>query len=174
LAATLSPSYGIYSGFELCENRAVRQGSEEYLDSEKYQVQVWDWDRPGNIKDVIARVNHIRREHRALAFSRNLRFLESSNPNIIAYAKFAPEGRDILVIVVNLDPHNVQEGMIRLASDIVHPMDRFEPDAPRLSLPATYGVRDLLADARHEWHVEWNYVCLDPRELPAHILSVEL
>ncbi len=174
LAATLSPSYGIYSGFELCENRAVKQGSEEYLDSEKYQVRVWDWNRPGNINHVVTLVNRIRREHPALAFSRNLVFLESSNPNIIAYAKFDAQRRDVLVMVVNLDPYNVHDGTIRLASEILHPVDRFDPDAKRPALPWTYAVSDLLTGARYDWRNEWNYVRLDPQALPAHILKIEL
>jgi starch synthase (maltosyl-transferring) len=105
LAATLSPSYGIYSGFELCENRPLTQGSEEYLDSEKYQIRVRDWDRPGHIKSLVTALNRIRREHRALQRADNLRFLPSSEPHLIAYAKATPDLEDVLVIVVNVDPN---------------------------------------------------------------------
>lgn len=107
-------------------------------------------------------------------FSRNLKFLESSNPNIIAYANFTPERGDSLVMVVNLDPHSAQEGMARLASDVRCPVDPFEADAPRPLLPPRYGVRDVLMATRHEWRSEWNYVRLDPRGVPAQIFSLEL
>jgi len=124
LAATLSPSYGIYSGFELCENRALTAGSEEYLDSEKYQFKAWDWDRPGNIKELVTTVNKIRRGHPALALARNITFLESSNPNIIAYAKTTSDLTDVLVTVVNVDPRNVQDGAVRLVPELFHHAQR--------------------------------------------------
>src|SRR5207248_8226660 len=87
LAATLSSLYGIYSGFELVEGTPLRQGSEEYLDSEKYEIKVWDWDRPGNIKDYLTRVNAIRRDNPALHYTKNLRFQSCDNGNVLAYAK---------------------------------------------------------------------------------------
>jgi starch synthase (maltosyl-transferring) len=160
LAATLSPSYGIYSGFELCENRPLRAGAEEYLDSEKYQIRVWDWDRPGHIKPLVTTVNAIRREHRALQLADNLRFLPSSEPHLIAYAKATPELQDVLVIVVNVDPYAAHEGVVTL------------PEALFRNRPC-YGVTDLLTGARYTWHGATNYVRLDPRALPAHVLRVE-
>ena len=171
LAATLSPSYGIYSGFELCENHALSPGSEEYLDSEKYQYKAWDWNRPGNIKELVTTVNRIRRAHPALALARNIRFLESSNPNIIAYAKIAPDLADVLVMVVNLEPHSVQDGTIRLVPELFHRAERGKPVTG--SVPASYELTDLLTESTYTWRGEWNYVRLDPTWMPAHILHVK-
>jgi starch synthase (maltosyl-transferring) len=159
LAATLSPSYGIYSGFELCENRPLRPNGEEYLDSEKYQVWVRDWDRPGHIKPLVTALNTIRREHRALQLADNPRFLPSSEPHLIAYAKATPDLRDVLVIVVNVDPSSAHEGLVTLPDEL---FDR----RPH------YGVTDLLTGARYTWHGPTNYVRLDPGTLPAHVLCV--
>jgi len=171
LAATLSPSYGIYSGFELCENRALREGSEEYLDSEKYQLKVWDWDRPGNIKELIATVNRIRRGHPALALARNLRLLESSSPDILAFCKSTPDLADVLVVVVNLDAHNVHDGTIRLVPELFHRAERGK--AVSGGVPASYELTDLLTESTYTWRGEWNYVRLDPNWMPAHILHIK-
>ncbi len=112
LAATLSSVYGIYSGFELCENAAL-PNKEEYLDSEKYQYKQRDWNAPGNIKDTITRLNRIRRENRALQEYDNLRFYRSENDNVLFYGK-ATESRDNIVLVaVNLDPYQ--------SHDCIHP-----------------------------------------------------
>ncbi|HER19950.1 MAG TPA: DUF3416 domain-containing protein, partial [Chromatiales bacterium] len=113
LAATLSSVYGIYNGFELCEGTAV-PGTEEYLDSEKYQYKVWDWDRPGNIKDYIACVNRIRRENEALQDFRNLRFHHSSNGHVIFYAKRAHWSDNVVFVAVNLDPFGAHDSEIHL------------------------------------------------------------
>jgi starch synthase (maltosyl-transferring) len=171
LAATLSPSYGIYSGFELCESRALSPGSEEYLDSEKYQYKAWDWNRPGNIKELVTTVNRIRRAHPALALARNIRFLESSNPNIIAYAKITPDLADVLVMVVNLEPHSVQDGTIRLVPELFHQAERGKPVTG--GVPASFELTDLLTESTYTWRGEWNYVRLDPTWMPAHILHVK-
>src|SRR6185436_441806 len=101
LAATLAPVYGIYSGFELCENAAVREGSEEYLDSEKYEIRVRDWNAPGNIKQDVSKLNRIRAENAALHELGNLELVHSDFDGIFAYRKYAP-GNELLV-VVNLD-----------------------------------------------------------------------
>ena len=171
LAATLSPSYGIYSGYELCENRAFAAGSEEYLDSEKYQHKTWDWNRPGNIKELVATVNRIRRTHPALALARNIRFLESTNPNIIAYAKTTADLTDVLVTIVNVDPHNVQDGTIRLVPELFHRAERGKPVAG--DVPASCDLSELLTESNYTWRGEWNYVRLDPNWMPAHILHVK-
>jgi starch synthase (maltosyl-transferring) len=171
LAATLSPSYGIYGGFELCENRALAAGSEEYLDSEKYQYKTWDWDRPGNIKELVTTVNRIRRSHPALALARNIKFLESSNPNLIAYAKTTSELADVLVVVANLEPHSVQDGTVRLVPELFHRSERGKPlDG---GVPASYELTDLLTESTYTWRGEWNYVRLDPNWMPAHILHLK-
>ena len=103
LAATLSPSYGIYSGYELCENEAV-PGTEEYLNSEKYEIRTRDWHAPGNINEFIARLNAIRRENPCLRLFTNLHFLETDNDQILFYAKATPDGGNIILVAVNLDP----------------------------------------------------------------------
>ncbi len=161
LAATLGPSYGIYSGFELCENRAV-PGTEEYLDSEKYEVRPRDWQATGHIKDLIARVNDIRRRHPALAVNDGLRFHLTTNEQVIAYSKTAPgDGRRVLVIV-SLDPQKPQDGLVcvSIAEDVVEGTE-------------TYVVRDLLDDTSYSWRGPWNYVRLDPAGVPAHVMLVE-
>ncbi len=160
LAATLGASYGIYSGFELCEGRAV-PGTEEYLDSEKYQVRHWDWDRPGHIRELVATVNHIRRDNQALHFDWHLQFHATDNPNIVAYTKTSPDATNVVLVVVNLDPHNVQHGWV-----VTPPVVR------GTSAGSRYEVEDLLTGTRFEWTDGRNYVRLDPAAIPAHILRV--
>jgi starch synthase (maltosyl-transferring) len=161
LAATLGASYGIYSGFELCENEPVRSGSEEYLDSEKYQIRVRDFDQPDSLKELIARVNAIRREHRALQFDHGLEFHGTDNGQLLCYSKRAPDGGDPIVIVVNLDPFNMQHGFVQL------PLTDW-----RVSSERQYEVRDLLSGETYYWRGEWNYVRLDPGSRVAHILLI--
>jgi starch synthase (maltosyl-transferring) len=160
LAATLGASYGIYSGFELCENVPLRPGSEEYLDSEKYQVRVRNWDAPGNLAPLIARVNTIRRQHRALQYDWSLRFFASDNSQILCYAKNTPDNSDLVVVVVSLDPRHMQEGWVQVPLADV----KTAPDGG-------YASEDLLTGARYLWRGEWNYVRLTP-EHPAHILHL--
>ena len=161
LAATLSPSYGIYSGFELCENAAI-EGREEYLDSEKYEIKVRDWNAPGNINDFITRVNRARQDNPALQQFTNLRFLGIDNDQLIAYVKRTPDGANTVVIVVNLDPFVAHAATLHVP-----------PDAVGVAPGGSYGVSDLLTGQRYIWG-ERNYVQLDPatRE-PVHILRVE-
>jgi len=156
LAATLGASYGIYSGFELCEARGLAPGSEEYADSEKYEYKIWDWDRPGNIRELVSRVNVIRHRHAALQFNYPLRFHTTDNADIIAYSKTAPDGSDRLLMVVNLDPHHMQHGHVRVPG--VGPEERFT-------------VCDLLDEVEYEWRGEWNYVRFDPEIRQGHILE---
>ncbi len=113
LAATLSPAYGIYNGFELCENTPI-PGREEYLNSEKYEYKVWDWDRPGNIKDDIRTINRLRRDNPVMQEFLNLRFLPCAEPDILAYAKLSADQADAVVVVVNLDPHMAHQGEVEL------------------------------------------------------------
>jgi starch synthase (maltosyl-transferring) len=159
LAATLAPVYGIYSGFELIEKEPVREGSEEYLNSEKYEIRVRDWNAPGNIKQDIARLNRIRREHQALQTLGNLEFLKSDFDSILAYRRFAPN--DELVVIVNLDPHEMHETMIELPLEKLGIADN-EP----------YEMADLLGGARYTWRGRRNYVKLDPTERVAHVFRV--
>ncbi|HSC48766.1 MAG TPA: alpha-1,4-glucan--maltose-1-phosphate maltosyltransferase [Gaiellaceae bacterium] len=148
LAATLSPSYGIYSGFESCENVPAAAGSEEYLDSEKYEVKQRTLD--GELLPLVRRLNAIRREHAALQRLENLRWLETENEELVAYAK------DDVLVVVNLDPRNPQEGVTVIPA--------------ALGLPPAFTVRDLLADDDHAWRIGRNYVRLEPGQ--SHVLHV--
>jgi starch synthase (maltosyl-transferring) len=160
LAATLSSLYGIYSGFELCESAAL-PNKEEYLDSEKYQYKQRDWNAPGNIKDMITRLNRIRRENRALHEYDNLRFYLAENDNILFYGK-ATESRDNIVLVaVNLDPYQSHDAYIHVPVEEFGWMDS-----------DTYQVHDLLTDERYLWRGSRNYVLLHPQTKPAHVFRV--
>jgi starch synthase (maltosyl-transferring) len=163
LAATLGANYGIYSGFELAENVPVREGSEEYLDSEKYQITIRDFAQPHSLAALIGRVNAIRREHPALQRDRGLRFHQTDNPQLVCYSKRSTDDSDLLLMVVTLDPVNMQHGFVRLplADWGLGPDDGIE-------------VVDLLTGERYHWRGEWNYVRLDPLPRPAHILKVQL
>jgi starch synthase (maltosyl-transferring) len=163
LAATLGASYGIYSGFELVERVPVREGSEEYLDSEKYQVRVRDYSRPDSLAELAGRVNAIRRDHPALQQDWTLRFHDTDNPHLLAYSKRSPDGADLLLMVVNLDPFAMQHGYLRL------PLEAWG-----LAPDGAVEVLDLLSDERYFWRGEWNYVRLDPQVRVAHILRVDL
>jgi starch synthase (maltosyl-transferring) len=164
LAATLGASYGIYSGFELCEARAVAPGSEEYADSEKYQYRKWDWDRPGNISEFISRVNAIRHQHRALQFDGTLQFHTTDNDQIIAYSKTTPDGSDRVLTIVNLDPHYMQHGHVEVP-------DVLAGGGPGgADLDEFFEARDLLDDARYMWRRGFNYVRFDPDIRQGHIL----
>jgi starch synthase (maltosyl-transferring) len=160
LAATLSPSYGIYSGFELCEHQAV-PGTEEYLNSEKYQVKVRDWNQPGNIKEFIGRINSIRRDNPALQHFVNLQFLSTDNDQIMLFSKATPDKENIILVAVNLDPFNPHYCTALVPPEVVGV-------APGQS----YRVTDLLTGAKYVWS-DRNYVRLDPASEPAHILRVD-
>jgi starch synthase (maltosyl-transferring) len=161
LAATLAPSYGIYGpAFEHVVTEAVA-GTEEYLDSEKYQLRHWPVDAAGTLRPLVTRVNRIRREHPALGPGATLRFLEVDNPELLAYARAAPDGGDALVVVVNLDPHHVQSGWLTL------PLEALGVD-PALA----YQAEDLLGGGRWLWQGPRSFVALDPRALPAHLFRL--
>jgi starch synthase (maltosyl-transferring) len=160
LAATLGASYGIYGpAFELMDNRPRESGSEEYLDSEKYQVRSWDRDDPASLKDLIARLNRIRRENPALQSDTGLRFHPVDNEALIAYSKTS--GEDSVLAVVNVDPHHTQAGWVQL-------------DLAALGLPAdaVYQTDDLLSGARYLWRGPRNYVALDPAGTAAHLFRI--
>ena len=160
LAATLSPSYGIYSGFELCENQAV-PGTEEYLNSEKYEIKVRDWNRPDNIKEFIGRVNSIRRDNPALQHLINLQFLNTDNDQILSFAKSTPGKENVILVAVNLDPLHAHY------CTVVVP-----PEVAGIAPGRNYRVTDLLTGAKYVWS-DRNYVRLDPSVEPAHILRIE-
>jgi starch synthase (maltosyl-transferring) len=162
LAATLGANYGIYGpAFELCENQPLRPGGEEYLNSEKYEIRVWDIDRPDSLSPLIRRVNKIRREQAALLKDWSLRFLPVDNDQIIAYSKTPEDLSHTIVTIVNLDPHYTQSGWVQLP-------------LREMGLPSNqpYEVEDLLTDARYSWQGDRNYVALDPSRMPAHILKI--
>jgi starch synthase (maltosyl-transferring) len=162
LAATLSANYGIYGpAFELMDSRALREGSEEYLDSEKYQLRDWDLRRRDSLKEFVARVNRIRRENPALQRNEGLDFHPIDNDQLVAYSKTSTDGSNVVLVVVNLDPHYTQSGWIEL------PLDRLgiEGDRP-------YQMHDLLTGARFLWHGPRNFVQIDPHHVPLHVLRV--
>jgi starch synthase (maltosyl-transferring) len=164
LAATLGASYGIYSGFELCENVPVRPGSEEYLDSEKYQIKPRDWNQPGNLTGLIARVNAIRRQHPALQQNATLRFHSCSAEALLCFSKSAAltEPRhDFVFVVANTTPAHLQHGWVEVPIGDLG----IAPDA-------SYTVEDLLDSATYTWRGAWNYVRLAPAERMAHVFVV--
>ncbi len=162
LAATLGASYGIYGPpFEECVGAAVKQGSEEYLDSEKYQVRHWDWNRGGAFRDFITLINRLRRENPALQYDRGLRFHGVDNDQLLFYSKTSPDEHNMLLMVVNVDPYHRQAGWIRIP---LHELG-IEPHEP-------YQVHDLITQARYQWQGEANFVELDPGSTPAHIFRV--
>ncbi len=183
LAATLSPVYGIYSGFELCENIGLEKkpydaaadvpqflhlcdnnykqlAKEEYYDSEKYQWKERDWNGPGNIKDLITRLNRIRRDNRALQQLRNLRFERAENDLVLYYVKMTAARDNILLVVVSLDPFHPQDACIHV------PVDRFGWLEGQ-----SYQGHDLLDDERYVWSGERNFVRLTP-DKPAHLFRL--
>jgi starch synthase (maltosyl-transferring) len=159
LAATLAAAYGIYSGYEVCENVPVRHGSEEYLDSEKYQLRPRDWNQPGTLRELIAQVNRIRREHPALQRNDTLAFHATDNEALLCYSKTA--GTDRVIVVASTDPHHMQHGHVQVP-------------IWELGIPhgRPYMVEDLLDDAHYTWRGEWNYVRLDPAERMSHIFVI--
>lgn len=155
LAATLSPTYGIYSGFESFENVPVKPGSEEYLDSEKYEAKERSLDGP--LLPMVARLNRARRENPALQYLSNVAWLETENDLLIAYAKRT--GDNTVIVAVNLDPHNTQEGVVNVPA--------------WLGTAPAFRVRDLLDDQLYDWSIGRNYLRLAPGQRMAHLMRVE-
>jgi len=156
LASTLSPSYGVYSGYESFEATPVRPGSEEYLNSEKYEARPRKLDGP--LLPLISRLNHIRRENPALQRFDNITFLETENDALIAYAK-RTDG-NTMIIVVSLDPAWTQEGSVHVPYEV--------------GTPPSFTATDLLSGEAYPWHMGPNYVRLTPVERPAHVLRMDL
>ncbi|HET9192222.1 MAG TPA: alpha-1,4-glucan--maltose-1-phosphate maltosyltransferase [Vicinamibacterales bacterium] len=179
LAASLGASYGIYSGFELCENVPLRPGSEEYLDSEKYEIKVRDWNQPGHLKELIAQVNAIRRAHPALQQNATLRFHACSADAVLCFSKSEgrpvasaeapapgegrplPAHRDFVFVVANTTPAHMQHGWVEV------PIGELG-----LAPDASYIVEDLLDSATYTWRGAWNYVRLDPADRMAHVFVI--
>lgn len=162
LAATLGASYGIYGpAFELCENNRKDRESEEYLNSEKYEIKQWDIDNPNSLKDFIARVNSIRRRNPALQSDLGLFSHSIENGQLICYSKRTEDFSNVILVVVNLDYRYRQSGWVDLALRELG----LEPGE-------SYEVRDLLADVTYQWQGSRNYVELSPQKMPAHIFQI--
>lgn len=162
LAATLGANYGIYGpAFELMESRPQKAGSEEYLDSEKYEIRSWDLDRPDSLRELICRVNRIRRENTAFHSDENLMFHHVDTEELIAYSKRSGDGKNAILTVVNLSPQHVHSGWVHLDLQALG----VQPDQP-------FQVEDLLTETYYTWRGPRNYVQLDPHSMPAHIFLV--
>jgi starch synthase (maltosyl-transferring) len=163
LAATLGSNYGIYGpAFELCENEPREKGSEEYLNSEKYEIKQRSLGDPSTLRPFIAHVNTIRKENAALQSNERLQFHSTENDQIICYSKQTEDKSNVIVTAVNLDPVWTQSGFVEL------PLQEFGIDERY-----PYRVIDLLTGARFTWYGPRNYIELRPNEMPAHILKLE-
>jgi starch synthase (maltosyl-transferring) len=162
LAATLGANYGIYGpAFELMEHEPVRRGSEEYLNSEKYEIRHWDLDRADSLRPLVTRVNEIRKDNAALQNDWSIQFHSTENEQLIAYSKESDDRSNLILVVVNLDPHYTQSGVVTLPlAELEIPVDR------------GYEAEDLLTGARYLWNGPRNYVELNPAKLPGHILRI--
>ncbi len=162
LAATLGASYGIYGpAFEACDNMPKEPGSEDYLNAEKYEIKHWDIDGPKSLKPIVSKVNRIRHDHPALHSNDRLVFHRTDNDYLICYSKTTAKCDDIILVVVNLDPHKRQWGFIDLAMDQLG-----------MEWHQGFAVHDLLTDARYSWFGPKNYVELNPQTMPAHVLHI--
>ena len=160
LAATLAANYGMYGpAFEQREHLPRNAGSEEYLDSEKYQLRHWDWERPDSLRPFIARVNRARHANPALQADHSLRFLDIDNDQLIAYAKQSADGLNVVVCVVNLDPHHTHQGWLE-----------FDPATLGVEPGSWFQMHDQLSDERFLWQGGRHFVMLDPHRVPAHVL----
>jgi starch synthase (maltosyl-transferring) len=161
LAAMLSPSYGIYSGFELFENQPREKGSEEYLHSEKFELKPRNWNRKPNLIGFITRMNDIRRRFLVLHRLRNVHFHHVDKERVVAFSKSLP-GEEPILVVVNLNPFHWEETTLHLDLGILG-LDPYKP----------YKLHDLITDNTFTWQGSANYVRLDPFEEPAHVLHVQ-
>ncbi len=160
LAATMGASYGVYGpAFELIEHTPREPGSEEYMDSEKYEIRHWDLERHGSIRHLITLINRIRRQHPSLQTNESFAFHDTDNDQLISYSKRDRDRNDVILTVVNLDPYHIQSGWIDLNLD-------------ELGMPhdAPFQAHDLVTGARYLWHGPRAFVSLDPHAVPAHIL----
>ena len=162
LASTLSANYGIYGPtYELMESTPQKPGSEEYGNSEKYQLRNWSLDRPDSLRSLIARMNQIRRENDALQSNAGLHFCDIDNEQLIAYLKVDAASGNAILTIVNLDPYHSQSGWVDLDIEAL----KFDAAQP-------YQVHDLLSDQRYVWRGRRNYVLLDPNRSPAHVFRL--
>ncbi len=163
LAATLSASYGMYGpSYEFYENTPV-PGREEYINSEKYEIRKYDWKKTNRTTDIISLINKARREHPALQSTWNMQFCSIEDPNLVAYIKATDDLSDIVLVVVNIDPHNRHSGYVQL------PKERL-----KLGNRINVKLKDLITDEQYTWTQEWNYIELDPYKMPFHLFKLEV
>ena len=163
LAATLSSNYGLYGPVYEFGINTPHGSKEEYTNNEKYEIKNWNWDEYTRIGEIITRINKIRKQNSALQTTWNIEFGETTNDQIICYGKVDKTTKNRLIFAVNLDPHHVQSGYVKVP--IQHLGIQSED---------SYTVRDLLSGDKYRWHGEWNFVELNPYEMPAHVLRIEL
>lgn len=163
LASTLSSNYGIYGpAFEQTMNERLDKKSDEYLDSEKYEIKSWDLGNINSINWVIKKINHLRNQYTSLQYTDNISFIETHNEKVIAYYKRGKITKDNLIIIVNLNCQGAEDALLE-----------FDPEYYRAANPEKFFVRELLQDVRYEWHGKQHYIRLDPCDLPAHILAID-
>ena len=163
LAGTLSSNYGLYGPvYEYGEATPIANGKEEYLDSEKYEIKLWDWEKQTKIRQIITQLNRIRKENAALQTTWNITFVETDNNQFLSYIKTDDSKTNKLLIVVSLDPTYPQSGWVKLPLGDLG----INPEQP-------YHLQDLITENHYTWHHEWNYVELRPEKIPAHIFKIE-
>lgn len=163
MAATLSSNWGMYGPvYEFGENNPV-QGKEEYFDSEKYEVKKYDWKKTNRMTDIITLLNKTRHKHPALQSTWNIHFCQIENPNLIAYLKATDDLSDIVLVIVNLDPHNRQQGYVQIPKWKLKLGDKIN-----------LKVHDVMTDEHYTWTQEWNYVEIDPYKMPFHLFTLEI
>jgi starch synthase (maltosyl-transferring) len=162
LFRSLSPTYGIYSGYELFESKPQSKGSEEYWDSEKYQYRPRDWEQPGSLQPLIAQINQIRRAHPALQQLRRLQFHRTDSPSVLAYSKYTADRSDVILTVVNLDPRRSRRATVELSLRHLGPK-------PQERIQA----HDLLADTTSTWTGPSHEVNFKSEQLPAQIFWIQ-
>jgi starch synthase (maltosyl-transferring) len=162
LAATLSSNYGLYGPVYEFGINTPHGNKEEYIDNEKYELKTWNWDQYTRTGEIIARINRIRRQNTALHTTWNIEFAETSNDRIICYGKADARTNNIIIVAVNLDPYHTQGAHVKVP---VHQLG--------ITAGQPYIVRDLLSGDKYHWQDEWNYVQLNPDEMPAHIFRIE-
>jgi len=162
LAATLSSSYGIYGPVYEFGINTPHPGKEEYTDNEKYEIKIWDWSSYTRIKEIIVRVNKIRQQNPAFQTTWNITFAETTSEHILCFVKYDPDSKNTMAVVVNLDVHHLQGAHVRLP---LAELGMVQGEA--------YKLKDLLSGSTYTWQEEWNYVQLNPYEMPAHIFEIE-
>ncbi|QCR22795.1 alpha-1,4-glucan--maltose-1-phosphate maltosyltransferase [Pontibacter sp. SGAir0037] len=162
MAATLSSNYGLYGPVYEFGLTEPMPGKEEYINSEKYEIHHWDWGRLTKIREVITKINRIRKVNPALQTTWNVAFGDADNPNILCYGKWDSNFENRMLVVINMDPHNTQSGWVRV------PLDEL-----KLNKGQQYLMHDLLSEHKYTWTDEWNYVELRPWEMPVHVFRIE-